>query len=224
MIAKATTPDGGTYELARHGDDFAIYSDGRVLMTSRTHGSEEAMAAVVSEIADRPRPRVLVGGLGFGFTLRATLDRLPAGAEVVCAELMEATVEWHRGPLGSLAAHPIDDPRVRVLVGDVAEHVRELRPADAYDAILLDVDNGPLPMTVVGNWWLYAAEGIAGMHAALRDRGVLVVWSAGEDHRFERRLRDAGFTTDVRRVTARGRPERRRRRGETHVLFVGRRA
>ncbi|MBX3269061.1 MAG: hypothetical protein KF729_02300 [Sandaracinaceae bacterium] len=221
VIGRATTPEGGVVELVREASGFVLYADARILMTSRTHGSEEAMARIACHhVGARPRPRVLVGGLGMGFTLRAALDRLPADAEVVCAELLPAIVEWHRGPLGPLARQAIDDPRVRVVVGDVAE-VISAAADEPFDAILLDVDNGPIPMTVVENWWLYAAPGLAALRAAVQPEGVLVVWSAGEDDLFRERLVAAGFATEEVRVAARTGRRKRRGRGETHVLWIG---
>ena len=192
-------------------------------MSSATHGSEEVMVREAAKhLVHVERPRILVGGLGLGYTLRATLDAVGEHAEVVCVELMSALVDWHRGPLGELANHPIDDPRVTVVHGDVVEVIKSAPgEGEAYDAILLDVDNGPIPMTVTSNWWLYAAEGLAGTLAALRPGGVLVVWSAGGDAPFARRMSKAGFETEVRRVAARS--GRRSRRGHTHVLFVGQR-
>ncbi len=222
-MARALTPDEGEMELIRDGTGYSITTDGQVLMPSRTHGSEEAMAKLACKHIGRvARPRVLVGGLGMGFTLRAALDHLPAEAEVICAELMQAIVDWHGGPLGPLADHPVADPRVRVRVGDVADLVRA--PEGGYDAILLDVDNGPIPLTVVGNWWLYAPDGLAGLRAAVRPGGILVVWSAGEDDEFLGRMKHAGFRSESVPVAARtGRRKRRGRRGQRHVLFVGRR-
>ena len=223
VIDRATTPEGGVVELAREASGFVLYSDGRVLMTSRTRGSEEAMARIACHhVSTRPRPRMLVGGLGMGFTLRAALDRLPADADVVCAELLPAIVEWHRGPLGPIARRPIDDPRVRVVVGDVAEVIRAAAN-EPFDAILLDVDNGPIPMTVVENWWLYAAPGLSALHAAVRPEGVLIVWSASEDDRFRERMVAAGFATEEVRVGARTGRRMRRGRGHAHVLWIGKR-
>ena len=122
-------------------------------------------------VSSQASPRVLIGGLGLGYTLRAALDRLPEQASVVCVELMEAIVEWHAGPLGPLAEHPTADPRVEVVVADVVEHLQ--RETGDFDAILLDVDNGPIPMTVYSNGWLYTAEGLARLRGLLRPGGVL---------------------------------------------------
>lgn len=222
VLGSAVTPDNGEIQLIKDGTGYSIYTDGQVLMPSRTHGSEEAMAKIACHhISDVEQPRVLVGGLGMGYTLRAALDRLAPHAEVICGELMEAIVEWHRGPLGPLANHPIEDPRVKVVVGDVTELIR--RPETGYDAVLLDVDNGPIPMTVVGNWWLYAKEGLTALRSAVRPGGILIVWSAGEDDLFLERMQRAGFRSETVRVAPRTGRRKRRGRGYKHVLFIGRR-
>lgn len=212
--------------LVRDSTGLTIRLDGLTLMAESAHGSEGAMARIAcAGLAEAPAPRVLVGGLGLGYTLRATLDALPADAEVVCAELLSSIVEWHRtGPLGPLAAHPIEDPRVHLHEGDIVAlfAARAAGAAPEWDAILLDVDNGPIPLTVVSNWWLYAAEGLEALTQSLRPGGTLVVWSAGDDDRFVARMRRAGLDAWIEPVTAR--TGRRGRRGrETHVLFVGRR-
>jgi spermidine synthase len=159
---------------------------------------------------------VLVGGLGMGFTLRATLNHLPQDASVVVAELIPAVVEWNRGPLGPLADHPLKDRRVRVESADVAVVMRS--STNAYDAILLDVDNGPAAFATAGNAALYGDAGLAAAHAALKDGGVLAVWSAREDRKFEQRLRYAGFRVHVERVRA-----RLKKGGPRHTIFIGER-
>jgi spermidine synthase len=214
VLGQARTPDGSDMVLARQDREFIILVNGRPLMSSRMHGSEQALA----EFACRTVPAdgaVLVGGLGMGFTLRATLDLLPATATVVVAELVPAVVAWNRGLLGPLAGHPLDDPRVRVDGRDVADSIRTgLRE---YDAILLDVDNGPDAFTSSGNAGLYGDAGLRAARAALRDGGVLAVWSAWEDRRFEQRLRYNGFVPEVRRVRA-----RLKKGGPHHTIFLAR--
>ena len=220
VLGSAVTPDGGCFELVRQGRYLTIYCDNRVLMSSEFSGSEAAMAEEAKRhLARRSRPRVLVGGLGLGYTLGAILDATAANAEVVCVEIMEVLAAWHRGPLGALAGYPLDDPRVSLVCADVVDVIKASQ--GSFDAILLDVDNGPIPMAAEGNRWLYAPTGLVGLYRALRQGGVLVVWSAGADKPFARRLRQAGFETEMRRVGAR--TGRRVRQGETHVLFVGRR-
>lgn len=215
LIDEARTAGGIGLRLTRRDGEYVILADGRSLMSSRLHGSEESLAALACErMGPRARPRVLVGGLGMGFTLRAALERLPAAASVIVVELVPAVVEWNRGPLGSLAGHPLTDRRVRIERGDVAAAVR--RAPAAFDAILLDVDNGPAAFTTPGNASLYGVRGVAHAHAALRSGGVLAVWSAGQDRTFEQRLRGAGFMVSVERVRA-----RLTAGGARHAVFLG---
>jgi spermidine synthase len=210
-IERATTADGTGLELARRGEEWAIRAGGRLLMSSRQHGSEEALAAAGCERPSK-QPTVLVGGLGMGFTLRAVLDRLGPDARVVVSELVPAIVGWNRTHLAALAARPLEDGRVEVVEGDV---FRLLSEATArFDAILLDVDNGPEALTSPRNVRLYSGNGLEVSRRALKPGGALVVWSAAEDPRFERRLERAGFAVEVRRV------EVRRGGRATHVLFV----
>jgi spermidine synthase len=201
--------------LTRQGSEYVILASGRPLMSSRMHGSEEALAAFgCRDARTRDAPCVLVGGLGMGFTLRATLDVLPPSAIVVVAELVPAVVEWNRGPLGPLAAHPLEDPRVQIEVGDVAATLRA--STRRFDAVLLDVDNGPAAFTASHNTRLYDDAGLAAARAALTQGGVLAVWSAWEDRRFEQRLRHGGFTVQVERVRG-----RLKKGGPRHTIFLG---
>ena len=215
LLGETRTPDGALLALTRRGDEFIILADGKPLMSSRMHGSEEALATLACARAKTlDEPCVLVGGLGMGFTLRATLDLLPPGATVVVAELVPAVVEWNRGPLGPLAGHPLKDPRVRVDAGDVAATLHSSRAR--FDAVLLDVDNGPAAFTSAGNAALYDDSGLAAAREALTSGGVLAVWSAWEDRKFEQRLRYGGFTVDVQRVRA-----RLKKGGPRHTIFLG---
>ena len=201
--------------LTRQGSEYVILAGGKPLMSSRMHGSEEALAAFGCRVArTRDEPCVLVGGLGMGFTLRATLDVLPPAATVVVAELVPAVVEWNRGPLGPLAEHPLKDRRVEVAIGDVAATLRER--SNRFDAVLLDVDNGPAAFTATHNTRLYDDGGLAAARAALKPGGVLAVWSAWEDRRFEQRLKHAGFTVQVERVRG-----RLKKGGPRHTIFLG---
>ncbi|HEX9367778.1 MAG TPA: hypothetical protein VF921_14200, partial [Vicinamibacterales bacterium] len=201
--------------LTRRGNEYMILADGKDLMSSAMKGSEEELARVGCDRARKlESPCVLVGGLGMGFTLRATLDLLPRDAAVIVAELLPAVVEWNRGPLGPLAGHPLTDRRVRVEPGDVAVTLRS--SVTAFDAILLDVDNGPAAFATSGNAGLYNDAGLAAARAALRDGGVLAVWSARDDRRFEQRLRYAGFRVEVERVRG-----RLKKGGPRHTIFVG---
>jgi spermidine synthase len=198
-MGRATAPDGTELILARRGDEWVVRAGGRLLMTSRAHGSEEALAALALERAARRRT-VLVGGLGLGYTLRATLDRLPAVARVVVAEIVPAVAEWVRGPVASLAGRPLDDARVRLQLRDVVEVIGEAR--GAFDAILLDVATGPDALAGAVNDRLYGHAGIRACLAALSPGGVLAVWSAGPDDRFLGRLRRAGLDAEARPVPA----------------------
>ena len=186
----------------RRGDEYILLADGAILMSSRMHGSEEALATFACQRARTlEQPSVLIGGLGMGFTLRATLDLLPADASIVVAELLPAVVEWNRGPLGPLARHPLNDKRVEVVTGDVFATLSSC--PGQFDAVLLDVDNGPAAFTASKNAGLYDNRGIAAAHAALKTEGVLAVWAAQDDRKFEQRLRDGGFNVQVQRLRGR---------------------
>jgi len=216
VIGRARTPDGTELTLTCHATEHVIMANGQSLMSSRMHGSEDALAVLGCQAARAlARPRVLVGGLGMGFTLRAALDVLPPTALVVVAELVPEVVAWNRGPIGGLANHPLRDPRVRIEEQDVAVTLRS--NAAYFDAVLLDVDNGPAAMTSSSNTGLYARAGIARIRAALRPGGVLAVWSARDDRRFERTLRDGGFDVRRERVSA-----RMKKGGARHTILVAR--
>lgn len=216
------TPDGRELVLYRRGDTYLIEIDAYELMTSRAHGSEEELARRALAALDGRPPRVLVGGLGMGFTLRAALDVLAArpaagqrGAAVVVAEVFPAVVEWNRRWLGELAGRPLDDPRAKVEVADVAELLTGRPP---WDVILLDVDNGAEALTLDRNRNLYSRAGVERLHRALAPGGVLAVWSTAEDEPFADRLRRGGFTVATHRV-----PARAGGKGGRHVVFVARR-
>jgi len=215
VIDRASAPDGGELVLHQRGEEFAIRVNGRELMSSRQHGSEERMAEVACTGLTGKRARVLVGGLGLGYTVRATLERLPSTAEVVVAELVPAVVAWNRGVLAPLAGRPLEDPRVKVETRDVGALLREAE--GHYDAVLLDVDNGPEALTQEDNRWLYGERGLASLRRALKPRGVVVVWSASPDHVFSQRLKRMGFDTEVVETPARGKAG-----GPLHTLFIGR--
>ena len=215
LLGEATAPGGETLTLMRQDREFVILANGRPLMSSRMHGSEEALAEFgCSHVSRAEEPRVLVGGLGMGFTLAATLRQLPAAARVVVAELVPGVVEWNRGALGECAGRPLKDRRVEVAVGDVLETLAE--GAVGFDAVLLDVDNGPDAFTAAGNATLYGDRGLAIIRAALKPGGVAAVWSAWEDRKFEQRLRAAGYSVRVERVRA-----RLKKGGPWHTIFLG---
>jgi spermidine synthase len=215
LLGQTSTPDGNDMRLTRRGNEYVILVNGRTLMSSLMHGSEEALATnACAHARTIEQPRVLVGGLGMGFTLRATLDLLRPDAIVRVVELVPAVVEWNRGPLGAIAGHPLSDPRVRIEIGDVGFTLRA-NPG-GFDAILLDVDNGPAALTSLSNHGLYDNAGVAASYAALKVGGALGVWSAWEDRKFEQRLRFHGFVARVDRVRA-----RLKKGGARHTLFVG---
>jgi spermidine synthase len=220
-VAEADAPDGQRLELRRRGHEFLIRAGGFDLMSSRDDSSARALATIgcapLLEAARSGAPlRVLIGGLGMGYSLAAACEVLPADADIEVAELVAAVVEWNRGPLAELAGRPLDDPRVRVHVGDVAARIEAAR--GRYDAILLDVDNGPDPLAHEHNAGLYGRRGLRAAHRALRGRGVYAVWSYSDAGPFRRELERAGFDAEVRPVDNRGRD-----RGRTHAIWLGRR-
>ena len=199
--------------LMQRGDEFSIRIGTIELMNNRLRGSEEALATLTcARLHDRPRARVLIGGLGMGFTLRAALDGLGSEASVVVAELVPAVAAWARGPLAKLFAGSLDDPRVELRLEDVSRSIQS-GPAQ-YDAILLDVDNGPEGLTRRANDRLYDMWGLRRARYALRSDGVLAVWSGGPDRKFKARLQRSGFAVDEVRVHANGSSGRR------HVLWL----
>lgn len=215
-IDRAPAPDGSELVLRRRGDDYVIRVSGVDLMSSRMHHSEERLAQLGCHgLETAPSARVLVGGLGMGFTARAALDVLGPSAELVVAELVPAVVDWNRTHVGHFARHPLDDPRVQVEVADVVEVIG--RATEAFDAMLLDVDNGPDALTDAGNARLYSARGLARVGNALRPGGVAAFWSVERTTGFERDLARAGFDVAVERV--RERPSA----GAWHTVFLARR-
>jgi len=218
LLDSAPVPgNGGQLRLYQRGDEFSISIAGRgELMNSRVHGSEDALAEhTCARLADCSNPRLLIGGLGMGFTLAAALRHIGEHGQVVVAELVPAVVEWNRGPLGGLTGHPLQDPRVSVREGDVARMIKEGR--EAYQAILLDVDNGPEGLTRKQNDWLYSIDGLNAAYAALHPGGVLAVWSAGPEQVFMQRLRKVGFEVDEVRVRAHG------SKGARHIIWFAKR-
>jgi len=216
LLGETCTADGTDIRLTRRDNEYVILANGKPLMSSRLHGSEEALANLgCSHVRTLAQPRVLVGGLGMGFTLRAVLDVLPSEAIVTVAELVPAVIEWNRATLAALAAHPLRDPRVRIRAVDVGFTLRA-NPG-GFDVVLLDVDNGPAPFTATLNAGLYDNSGVAAAFAALRPGGTLAVWSAGEDRKFEQRLRYHGFRVEVARVRA-----RLKKGGPRHAIFLAR--
>jgi spermidine synthase len=215
LLDSAQVPgESGDLHLYQRGGEFSIRVDGSELMNSRVHGSEEAMAELAcARITSLPCSRVLIGGLGMGYTLAAALNRLGAESRVVVAELVPAVVAWNRGPLAALAGHPLDDNRVTIRECNVA-HILQTEHR-AYDAILLDVDNGPRGLILKGNDWLYTRTGLDAAFAALRPAGVFALWSASTNRAFARLLSKAGFEVDEKRVRARS-----PRGGGYHTIWI----
>lgn len=211
----AQIPGGGELRLMQRGDDFSIMSGSIELMNSRLYGSEAALADLAcAKLAGGPSPRLLIGGLGMGFTLRTALTQLPKDARVTVAELVPQVVDWARGPLAGLFGDCLDDPRVTVAMGDVAQLLRDASPP--YDAILMDVDNGPDGLNRDANDSLYSVSGLAMTRRAVRHGGVLAVWSAGPDPAFMGRMRRSGFA--VEEVKVRASPSGK---GARHIIWVG---
>jgi len=214
-LARERTPEGDELVLSRRDGVYRLSIAGEELMTSRAHGSEEAMACLAcAALAEEKTPRVLVGGLGFGYTLRAALDRLPRGAEVVVCEVFASLLEWNRGVLADLAGHPLEDRRVRSVRADVQTL---LDGRERFDAILLDIDNGPRAFTLRSNSRLYGEDGLDRLWRSLKPKGVLAVWSSEPAPEFLNRLRRAGFEAWTERVSARGDAKRR-----NHTIFLAR--
>ena len=215
ILDRARTPDGGELILSRRNTEYVIRIGGSELMSNRGSFSEEEMARIAAaRLSGRAAPRFLIGGLGMGFTTRAALDALPKDAEVTVAEIVPSVVDWNRGPLSHLCGQPLSDPRTRIQLIDVARLIATT--PERFDAILLDVDNGPRGLTRKSNEVLYSPVGLASIKRALRPGGLVCVWSAGPDYDFQDRLKRAGFATDTRMVRARG-PQG----GARHTLFFG---
>ncbi len=218
LLGTAQVPGGDELRLYRRGDDFIIAIDRNELMSSRMSGSEEALATLTCERLRSPKAAsLLIGGYGMGFTLRAALAVLGPEAKIAVAELVPGIIEWARGPMAELAAGCLDDPRVELVLGDVSKAIGAA--TRRYDAILLDVDNGPDGLTREANEGLYSAAGLATAKAALRPGGILAIWSAAPDARFTRRLSAAGFQVEEVGVRARSNGK-----GPRHVIWFARAA
>ena len=215
LLGEAPIPGSGQSLFLYQGkDDFFIrLTGGYELMNTRKHASEDALGALPCKRLKQPgSARVLIGGLGMGFTLAAVLDAVGPGAEVTVAELIPEVVDWNRGPLGDCSNRPLDDSRTRVHIGDVAELLRE--NSAAFDVIALDVDNGPEGMTQKANDWIYSMAGITAAGNALRPGGILAYWSAGPDRKFRDRLGSCGLSVDEIGVRAHG------KKGARHTIWL----
>lgn len=213
LVGVAEVPGGPPLRLVRHGGDFMIMLDRNELMSSRMSGSEAALGTMTCRrLRSRSGARLLIGGYGMGFTLRAVLEEVGPAARITVAELVPEVVDWARGPMRAMTRDGLDDPRVTIEIADVARLIEAGRAS--YDAILLDVDNGPDGLTRQTNDGLYSARGLARARAALRPGGILSVWSASADAAFTRRLQQTGFAVDEVRVRARANGK-----GPTHTLW-----
>ena len=217
-LATAQIPGGDTLTLVSHGRDYVIMLGRDELMGTRMQYSEEQLAVLTLERVTAPRPRVLIGGYGMGFTYRAALDAMDAG-EVVVAEVVPEILEWARGPLAELTGDSLADPRGQIVLCDVAALIDDANDGtcDKFDAIMLDVDNGPDGIVRDGNERLYTRTGLGKARDALRSGGVLAVWSAAPDAKFARRLKDAGFAVEERVVRARP-----NNKGPRHIIWFAR--
>jgi spermidine synthase len=213
LLAKATVPGGEELSLFRRDGDFMIVLGRNELMNSRMSGSEEALATLTIErLAGRRAPHLLIGGYGMGFTLRAALAALPPAARLTVVEIVPEIIGWARGPMAGLTAGCLDDRRVSLVQEDVAASIRQA--SGTYDAILLDVDNGPDGLSRAGNDALYSAGGLAAATAALKPGGILAIWSAADDPVFARRLGQAGFRVEELAVRARSNGK-----GPRHIIW-----
>jgi spermidine synthase len=214
QLDSAKTPDGAQeLRLKQRGAEFSIMLGTNELMNSRLSSSEEELAKLSCDrIAGHSRPKILIGGLGMGFTLRAALAELNADASVTVAELVPAVIAWARGPMAALFAGCLDNPRVNIREADVGHIIRS--DVSAWDAVLLDVDNGPEGIVHKGNDALYSAAGLTAARTALKPGGVLAVWSQGPDNGFTRRLKQAGFAVEEVKTRANG------KRGARHVIWI----
>jgi len=213
LLGTAAVPGGQELRLYRRGGDFMIVLDRNELMSSRMSGSEKALALMTLErLGKRAGLHMLIGGYGMGFTLRAALAEMEAKAQITLAELVPEIIEWARGPMVDLAAGCLDDPRVRLVMDDVAHVIAAGH--GSYDAILLDVDNGPDGLTADANDRLYTNAGLASAMRALKPGGILAIWSAGSDAAFTRRLQNAGFAVEEVAVKARDNGK-----GPRHVIW-----
>ncbi len=211
FLGEAQVPGGSILRLTRRKDEFSIRTEGYELMNSRAHGSEEVLAReAIQGLSRRKTSRILIGGLGMGFTLKAALDVAQENAAITVAELVPEVVTWNQDHYGHLTDHPLKDPRVSVFVGDVSTAIKKQGP---WDAILLDVDNGPNGLTRNGNSRLYSKRGLLAAKQVLRPGGLFGVWSADADQIFTKRLKECGFNVEERHVKA------RLKNGSTHTLW-----
>ncbi len=213
-VGEALSPDGTRLELVEHDGEYIIRADDLPLMSTRMHFSEVELARLVCTKL-RPGAKVMIGGLGLGYTLRAALDLIPKDGTAVQVELVPEVVEWNKGPLAPFAEHPLDDKRTELVQGDVAKAIRGVR--SEYDSIMLDVDNGPSPLVSERNAWLYTDHGLQAIRGALKNSGRVAIWSADDEPRFISRMKRNGFRAQKHEIQA-----HKGKGGIRHVIFTGR--
>jgi len=213
-VGEALSPDGTRLELVEHDGEYIIRADDLPLMSTRMHFSEIELARLVCNKL-RSGAKVMVGGLGLGYTLRAALDLLPKDGKAVQVELVPEVIEWNKGPLAPFAGNPLDDKRSELVQGDVAKAIRGAR--NVYDSIMLDVDNGPSPLVSERNAWLYTDHGLQAIRGALKNGGRVAIWSADDEPRFISRMKRNGFRSEKHLIQA-----HKGKGGIRHVIFTGR--
>jgi spermidine synthase len=213
-VGEALSPDGTRLELVEHDGEYIIRADDLPLMSTRMHYSEVELARIVCKKL-KPGAKLMIGGLGLGYTLRSALDLLPKDGKVVQVELVPEVIEWNKGPLGPFADHPLKDKRTILQLEDVTKVIRGAR--NEYDSIMLDVDNGPSPLVNEKNGWLYSDSGLLAIRSALKNGGQVAIWSADDEPRFISRMKRNGFRAQKHMIqTHKGKG------GIRHIIFTGR--
>ena len=213
-VGKAVSPDGTRLELVEHDGDYVIKADDLPLMSTRMHFSEMELARLVCTKL-KSNAKVMIGGLGLGYTLRSALDLIPKDGVVVQVELVPEVIEWNKGPLGSFNNHPLKDTRTEIVQDDISKVIRQSQ--NSYDSIMLDVDNGPSPLVNERNAWLYTDNGLRSIRNALKNGGKVAIWSANDEPRFISRMKRNGFLGEKHRTQA-----HQGKGGIRHVIFTGR--
>ena len=213
-VGKAVSPDGTRLELVEHDGDYVIKADDLPLMSTRMHFSEMELARLVCTKL-KSKAKVMIGGLGLGYTLRSALDLIPKDGVVVQVELVPEVIEWNKGPLGSFNNHPLKDTRTEIVQDDISKVIRQSQ--NNYDSIILDVDNGPSPLINERNAWLYTNRGLQSIRKALKNQGQVAIWSANDDPRFISHMKRNGFLAEKHYIQA-----HKGKGGIRHVIFTGR--
>ena len=213
-VGKAVSPDGTRLELVEHDGDYVIKADDLPLMSTRMHFSEMELARLVCTKL-KSKAKVMIGGLGLGYTLRSALDLIPKDGVVVQVELVPEVIEWNKGPLGTFNNHPLKDTRTEIVQDDISKVIRQSQ--NNYDSIILDVDNGPSPLINERNAWLYTNQGLQSIRKALKNQGQVAIWSANDDPRFISHMKRNGFLAEKHYIQA-----HKGKGGIRHVIFTGR--